>query len=238
MTIENYHQVITDSYYQAVFLRTFAMAGLVTLISVLIGVPQAYVLSLMSERMRAVTFVIVLGPLLISVVVRTLGWAVLLGNEGLINKALMGLGLIESPIKLMYTFTGMVIAMVHVLVPLMVMAVWASLQKLDTATIYAAESLGASMPRIMIRVVFPQLIPGILSGSLIVFSLAASSFATPSIIGGRRLKVVSTAIYDEFLATLNWPLGAALSVILLIIVLVLSVGLNRWIERRFKQVFQ
>jgi len=212
------------------------MAGLVTLISVLIGVPQSYVLSLMSERMRAVTFVIVLGPLLISVVVRTLGWAVLLGNEGLINKALMGIGLIDSPIKLMYTFTGMVIAMVHVLVPLMVMAVWASLQKLDTATIYAAESLGASMPRIMTRVVFPQLIPGILSGSLIVFSLAASSFATPSIIGA-RLKVVSTAIYDEFLATLNWPLGAALSVILLIIVLLLSVGLNRWVERRFKQVF-
>jgi len=108
------------------------MAGLVTLISVLIGVPQSYVLSLMSERMRAVTFVIVLGPLLISVVVRTLGWAVLLGNEGLINKALMGIGLIDSPIKLMYTFTGMVIAMVHVLVPLMVMAVWVFTDKSST----------------------------------------------------------------------------------------------------------
>ncbi|MFX4396859.1 hypothetical protein ABTA35_19850, partial [Acinetobacter baumannii] len=89
------------------------------------------VLSRLSERWRAVSIVIVLGPLLISVVVRTLGWAILLGNEGVINKALMAMGLIETPLKMLFTFTGVVIALVHVLVPMMVLAVWASLQKLD-----------------------------------------------------------------------------------------------------------
>jgi putative spermidine/putrescine transport system permease protein len=181
--------------------------------------------------------VIVLGPLLISVVVRTLGWAVLLGNEGVINKILMASGLVAEPVKMMFTLTGVVIALVHVLVPFMVLAVWTSLQKLDPTTEQAAESLGAGLPTVLRRIVFPQVIPGVLSGGLIVFSLAASAFATPAIIGGRRLKVVPTTIYDEFLGNLNWPLGATLAVVLVALVLAISLGANRLIERKFKQVF-
>jgi putative spermidine/putrescine transport system permease protein len=213
------------------------MAILVTLLCISIGVPEAYVLTRLSERWRAVSVVIVLGPLLISVVIRTLGWAVLLGNEGVINNLLMGSGLISEPVKIMFTFTGVVIAMVHVLVPFMVLAVWTSLQKLDPATEQAAQSLGASLPTVLRRIVFPQVIPGVLSGGLIVFALAASAFATPAIIGGRRLKVVPTTIYDEFLGNLNWPLGAALAVVLVLIVLAVSMGVNRLVERRWKQVF-
>ena len=139
---------------------------------------------------------------------------------------------------MMFTFTGVVVALVHVLVPFMVLAVWASLQKLDAATEQAAESLGAGLPTVLARIVFPQVIPGVLSGGLIVFALAASAFATPAIIGGRRLKVVPTTIYDEFLGNLNWPLGAALAVVLVAIVLGVSLGVNRLVERRWKQVFQ
>jgi putative spermidine/putrescine transport system permease protein len=238
MTLANYADVARDEYFHTIFARTFGMAVLVTLICIAIGVPEAYVLSRLSERWRAVSIVIVLGPMLISVVVRTLGWAVLLGNEGMINKLLLATGLVAEPVKLMFTFTGIVIALVHVLVPFMVLAVWASLQKLDAATEHAAQSLGASLATVLRRIVFPQVIPGVLSGALIVFSLAASAFATPAIIGGRRLKVVPTTIYDEFLGNLNWPLGAALAVVLLAIVLTVSLGMNRFIERRYKQVFQ
>jgi len=119
-----------------------------------------------------------------------------------------------------------------------VLAVWASLQKLDAATEQAAASLGAGLPTVLARIVFPQVIPGVLSGGLIVFALAASAFATPAIIGGRRLKVVPTTIYDEFLGNLNWPLGAALATVLLVIVLAVSLVANRLVERRWKQVFQ
>jgi putative spermidine/putrescine transport system permease protein len=237
VTIANYAELVSDDYYLVIFGRTFGMAILVTLISILIGVPEAYVLSRLSERWRAVSIVIVLGPMLISVVVRTLGWAVLLGNEGVINKVLLAAGLINEPVKMMFTFTGVIIALVHVLVPFMVLAVWASLQKLDAATEQAAESLGAGLWTVLSRIVFPQVIPGVLSGGLIVFALAASAFATPAIIGGRRLKVVPTTIYDEFLGNLNWPLGAALAVVLVAIVLIVSMGMNRLIERRYKQVF-
>ncbi|MBL0151146.1 MAG: ABC transporter permease [Ideonella sp.] len=238
MTIANYADVARDDYFHVIFARTFGMAILVTLICIVIGVPEAYVLSRLSARWRAVSIVIVLGPMLISVVVRTLGWAVLLGNEGVINKLLLGSGLVNEPVKMMFTFTGVVVALVHVLVPFMVLAVWASLQKLDASTEQAAQSLGAGLTTVMRRIVFPQVIPGVLSGGLIVFALAASAFATPAIIGGRRLKVVPTTIYDEFLGNLNWPLGAALAVVLVVIVLVVSLGMNRLVERRYKQVFQ
>lgn len=237
-TAAHYADIARDGYFHTIFGRTFAMALLVTALCILIGVPEAYVLSRLSSRWRAVSMVIVLGPLLISVVVRTLGWAILLGNEGVINRGLMALGLIQEPIRMMFTFTGVVVALVHVLVPFMVLAVWASLQKLDLATEQAAESLGAGLPTVLWRIVFPQVIPGVLSGGLIVFALAASAFATPAIIGGRRLKVVPTTIYDEFLGNLNWPLGAALSVVLVVIVLGVSLAVNRLVERRWRQVFQ
>ncbi len=236
-TLSNYREIAGDGYYHAIFARTFWMAALVTLVCVVIGVPEAYVLSRLSSRWRAVSIVIVLGPLLVSVVVRTLGWAILLGNEGLINRTLLAVGWIDEPLRLMYTFTGMVVALVHVLVPLMVLAVWASLQKLEFSVEQAADSLGAGPITILWRIVLPQAIPGMLSGSLIVFSLAASAFATPAIIGGRRLKVVATTIYDQFLNELNWPMGAALAAFLLVFVLIVSMLANRVIERRYRQVF-
>ena len=238
LTATHYLDIARDEYFHTIFARTFGMALLVTALCVLIGVPEAYVLSRLSARWRAVSMVVVLGPLLISVVVRTLGWALLLGNEGVINKALMAAGLVQEPVRMMFTFGGVVVALVHVLVPFMVLAVWASLQKLDAATEQAAASLGAGLPTVLARIVFPQVIPGVLSGGLIVFALAASAFATPAIIGGRRLKVVPTTIYDEFLGNLNWPLGAALAAVLLVIVLAVSLGVNRFVERRWKQVFQ
>lgn len=187
---------------------------------------------------RAVSIVIVLGPLLVSVVVRTLGWAILLGREGLINSSLIALGITDQPVQLMYTYTGLVIAMTHVLVPFMVLSVWASLQKLDVATEHAATSLGAGSLTVLRRIVFPQVIPGVLSGSLIVFAMTAGAFGTPAIIGGRRLKVVATTIYDEFLSYVNWPMGAALAAVLLVIVLLVSLLTNRIVERRYKQVFE
>ena len=238
LTASNYANIVKDEYFRTIFARTFGLAFLVTLLCIAIGVPEAYVLSRLSARWRAVSMVIVLGPLLISVVVRTLGWAVLLGNEGVINKSLLALGVVQEPIRMMFTFTGVVVALVHVLVPFMVLAVWASLQKLDPVTEQAAESLGAGVATILGRIVFPQVVPGVLSGSLIVFALTASAFATPAIIGGRRLKVVPTTIYDEFLGNLNWPLGATLAVVLVVIVMGVSLIANRLVERRWKQVFE
>jgi putative spermidine/putrescine transport system permease protein len=229
---------VTDGYYHEMFLRTLRISVLVTLVCALLGAPEAYILNRMAPRWRGFFLVVILGPLLISVVARTLGWALLFGGQtSLINKVLLQLGLVSSPIPFMFTETGVVVALAHVLMPFMVLAVWTALQRLDPQTENAAMSLGASPATILRRIVLPQVMPGVLSGAIIVFALAASAFATPAIIGGRRLKVAATLAYDEFLNTLNWPLGAAVAVLLLVALVAIVVGSNRLVERRYAQVF-
>lgn len=237
--LTNWIEVFTDSYFREVFARTFRVAALVTLLTMALGAPEAYILNRMRPRWRGPCMLVILGPLLISVVARTLGWALLFGgNSGVINKALMELGVIGSPIPFMFTETGMTIALAHVLMPFMVLAVSASLQRLDPQVENAASSLGANHPTILRRIVLPQIIPGVLSGAIMVFTLAASSFATPAIIGGRRLKVASTLIYDEFLNSLNWPLGAVIATLLLVALIAIITGSNQLIERRYAEVFR
>jgi putative spermidine/putrescine transport system permease protein len=232
-TFEHYAQVFTDSYYHGIFWRTFWISGLVTLICVLVGAPEAYVLSRMRNPWRSILLLVVLAPLLVSVVVRAFGWSMLLGPEGAVN-ALLGLVGI-GPVKMLYTEIAVIVALVHVMLPFMVIPVWTSLQKLDAGVENAALSLKASHFTTLRRIVLPQVMPGILSGSLIVFGLAASSFAIPGLLGGRRLKMVATVVYDEYLHELNWPLGAAVALVLLAANLVVMLSYNRLVESRYKK---
>ena len=236
-TLTNYWEVVSDPYYGTIFLRTAGLAFAVTLLSIVLGVPETIVLARMKRPWQSLCLLIVLGPLLISVVVRTLGWQILLGNNGVLNNLLQSLHITSEPIRLVFTMTGMIIALTHVLVPFMVMSVWATVQKLDPQVEWAGRSLGGSPFAVFRRVVLPQIMSGVLSGSIIVFALSASAFATPALIGGRRLKVVATAAYDEFLGTLNWPLGASIAVLLLIANVAIVMGCSRLTERRFRHIF-
>lgn len=237
--LKNWRELFTDPYFAEMFMRTLRISLWVTFICAVVGTAEAYILNRMAPRWKGFFLLIILGPLLISVVARTLGWALLFGGEtGVVNKALMTLGAIRSPIPFMFTETGVVVALSHVLMPFMVLSVWAALQRLDPQVENAARSLGASQAALLRRVVLPQVMPGMLSGGIIVFALAASAFATPAIIGGRRLKVASTLAYDEFLNTLNWPLGAAVAVLLLVALVVIILLSNRLIEHRYKAVFE
>ncbi|MCW1841995.1 ABC transporter permease [Prosthecomicrobium hirschii] len=237
--LKNWREIWEDDYFLEMFLRTFRIAVLATLITALLGAPEAYILNRMQGRWKGFFLLVILGPLLISVVARTLGWALLFGGaNGVVNKALMSLGVIGAPIPFMFTETGVVVALAHVMMPFMVLSVWAALQRVDPQIENAAMSLGAGHATILRRIVLPQIMPGILSGAIIVFSLSASAFATPSIIGGRRLKVAATLAYDEFLNTLDWPLGAAVAVLLLVALVLIVVGSNALIERRYAEVFR
>ena len=236
--LDNYVDIFSDPYFYAIYARTFRIALIVTLLSILLGAPEAYILNRMRDPWRSGFLLVVLGPLFISIISRTLGWALLFGSTGLVNQGLVALGLIDRPLQFMYSETGIVIALTHVLVPFMVISVWASLQRLDPQIENAALSLGARSGTILRRILLPQVLPGVLSGSIIVFALAASAFATPAIIGGRRLQVAATLAYDEFLNTLNWPLGAAIAMLLLVAILAIILGCNRLVERRYAQVFE
>ena len=232
-TLAHYAAVLTDEYYYGIFWRTFWIAGLTTLICLVIGAPEAYVLSRMGNPWRSIFLLVVLAPLLVSVVVRAFGWSMLLGPQGVINHVFSGVGL--APIRVLYTETAVVIALVHVMLPFMVIPVWTSLQKLDAGVENAALSLGASQFTTLRRVVLPQVLPGVLSGSLIVFGLSASAFAIPGLLGGRRLKMVATVVYDEYLHELNWPLGATIALILLLANLAVMLSYNRVVEGSYKK---
>jgi putative spermidine/putrescine transport system permease protein len=212
-------------------LRTFGIAALTTALCVVIGAPEAYVLSKMRDPWRSTFLLVILAPLLVSVVVRAFGWSMLLGTAGIVNQAFGVFGL--GPFKLEYTTFAIVIALVHVMLPFMVIPVWTALQKLDPQTEQAALSLMASPATTLRRIVLPQIMPGALSGSLMVFGLSASAFAIPGLLGGRRLKVAATAVYDQFLGSLNWPLGATIALLLLAANLIIMLTYYRMLERRY-----
>jgi len=227
-TLAPYALVLGDSYYYEIFLRTGWVAALTTLVCVLIGAPEAYILSRMQRPWRSIFLLVILAPLLVSVVVRAFGWSLLLGPNGVVNQLFELLGV--GRVRMLYTPTAVVVALVHVMLPFMVIPVWTSLQKLDPMVENAALSLNASRWTVMRRIVLPQVTPGLLSGSLIVFGLSASALAIPGLLGGRRLKMVATLIYDEYLHELNWPLGAAIALALLVINLVVMLSYNAVLE--------
>lgn len=232
-TLEHYLSVFTDPYYHGIFWRTIWISALTAIICMLIGVPEAYILSRMSNPWRTIFLLVLLAPLLVSVVVRSFGWSILLGPQSIVHDILRAFG--ASNVKILYTETAVIIALVHVMLPFMVIPVWTSLQKLDPDVQNAALSLSASPFTTIRRIVLPQITPGILSGSLIVFGLSASSFVIPGLLGGRRLKMVATIVYDEYLHELNWPFGATVALILLTVNLFIMVTYNRILEGRYKK---
>lgn len=221
-TLASYASVVGDPYYWQVFGRTGWVALLATALCLAVGAPEAVVLHRMRPPWRSVFLLVILAPLLVSVVVRAFGWSLVLGPAGFVNRTLQALGF--EPVRMLYTPVAVVVALVHIMLPFMVIPVWTSLQKLDPMVENAALSLGASRFTVLRRVVLPQVLPGLLSGALIVFALSASAFAIPGLLGGRRLKMVATLIYDEYLHELNWPLGAAIAIALLAINLAVMLG--------------
>jgi putative spermidine/putrescine transport system permease protein len=166
-------------------------------------------------RRRGLLVIIVISPLLVSIVTRTYGWMVVLGDNGILNSVLRGIGLIDEPLHIMFTQGAVVVGLVHVFLPMMVLSILAVMDKIDPALAQAAQTLGASSFVTFWQITFPLLIPGLTAGVTIVFSLAMSSYVTPALMGGRNSGMLTTLIYQQFVVTYNWHFGAALVVVLL-----------------------
>ena len=222
-SFENYARFLGDPFYRDVLWRTLALGAMTTAGCLLLGFPLAFLLSQLRGFPRSVLYFVLLLPLLTSAVVRTFGWMILLGNNGFINRTLIGLGLVDEPIRMMYSMTGIVIALVEVLLPFMVLALDAALLNIDPHLYEAARNLGARQARIFVRITLPLVLPGIVSGSVLVFTLAVSAFVTPSLIGGPRIKLMATLIYQQSMGLLNWPFGGAIAFVMLFTILALFV---------------
>lgn len=233
-TLENYIQIATDSYYHKVILRSIGMAFTVTLATIVIGYPLAYFLARTNSRIRNWLILLVIFPMLLNLVVRSFGWIALLSKNGLINEALISVGIIDVPLKLIFNLTGLIIGMTHIFLPFMVLLVMGAIQNIPDDLEEAAAVLGGNSARVFFSVIFPLSVPGLLSGGILVFILSISALVTPRLLGGPTYKVISTLIFDEFMQLLNWPAGSALAFVLSFIALVViwlsGVVTRRWME--------
>jgi len=220
-TVRYYTRLLTDSYYLEIIGRTLALGFTVTLSTLVIGYPVAFFLARTRSRWRNWLTILVVFPLMLNLVVRTFGWIALLAQNGLVNQALHALGIVESPVKLLFNFAGLLIAMTHIFLPFMVLVLIGAIQNIPRDVEDAARVLGASWGSTFCRVTLPLSAPGILSGSILVFVLSISALVTPRLLGGPTYQVMSTLIYDEFLQRLNWPAGSAQALLLTIMVLTL-----------------
>ena len=222
-TLEHYAKFVVDDFYLGVALRTFRLSLLITAICLVLGFPLAIIMARSSHLVRTGLIILIVLPLMTSVVIRTFGWLVILGPGGLLSWSLESLGLIDRQLSLMHTETGIVIAMVQVLLPFLVLTTLGSLNQIPPAIDEAARVMGAGFFRSIRHVTLPLSLPGLVSGSLLVFALSISSFITPTLVGGVRLPVMAGSIYQQMTGSFDWGFGAALSVILLAATLIVII---------------
>ena len=220
-TATHYVKLVTDLYYLEIIARTLVLGLTVTLLTLVIGYPVAFFLARTTSRWRPWLTILVVFPLLLNLVVRTFGWIALLAQNGLVNQALQALGLVATPVKLLFNFAGLLIGLTHIFLPFMVLVLIGAIQAIPRDVEDAARVLGASWLATFVRVTLPLSAPGILSGGILVFVLTISALVTPRLLGGPTYRVMSTLIFDEFLQRLNWPAGSAQALLLTALVLLL-----------------
>ncbi|HEV8675407.1 MAG TPA: ABC transporter permease [Methylomirabilota bacterium] len=230
-TLAHYAKFVTDPYFQRVTQTTFLLAVIVTALTAVIGYPVAYYFVRSRSRHKHWVFIGVISPLLVSIVVRTIGWTIVLGNEGLVNRLLGGLGLIREPLALMNSLASVTVGMVHVLLPFMILSIASVLGKLDPALEESAQILGANPWRTFWRVTLPLSIQGVAAGSVLVFCLTIGAYITPWWLGRGKVLLFSTTIYDQVLVIIDWPFGAAAAMVLVAATLAVLLGYFALIHR-------
>lgn len=225
-----FERFVGEPAYVQVLLNTFRTSGIVTVVCLALGYPYAVLMASGGRMARQVLLIVLLLPMWTSMLVRTYSWLVILDRRGPINEGLRALGLIDRPLELVHNQIGVVIGMVQILLPMMVLPLFAVLQQIDMRLSRAAESLGASPARAFIDVYMPMSAPGVFAGSVLVFVTALGFYVTPAILGGPRDTMLGELIATHVGTLLDWSLAAAMGVVLLALTVVLFVLLSRLIR--------
>ena len=216
-SFENYERMTKSRAYIRIFITTFKISILTTLICAVIGYPLAYFMSQLSRRWASICMIGVLIPFWTSLLVRTYAWLVLLQKKGLINNIALDIGLISEPIKFVHNTTGTLIGMVHIMLPFLILPLYANMRSIDKDCLKAASSLGATPTRAFWTVFFPLSLPGLTAGLLIVFVLCLGFYVTPAILGGGRVIMAAMKISSNIELYFSWGAASALGVVLLVI---------------------
>jgi putative spermidine/putrescine transport system permease protein len=213
--LDHYIAFLTDDFRLRIAWNSLLLSTTVTALTLVLTYPIALFLYRWNSPWRNILVVLTISPLLVSSVVRTFGWMIILGDNGWVNYGLRTAGLVTAPVRMTNNFVGVVIALTEVLMPVMALALIAGFGRLDRTYEEAAASLGATPAKVFLRVIIPLSLPGVALGCLLCFVQAISSFVTPQLLGGGRVFLIATEIYDTAMITLNWPLSAAISMLLL-----------------------
>ena len=229
-TFESYYRFLTDSYYHLIIYDTLRMSLFVTLASIAIGYPIAYALWRINRpSIQRWLGLAIFSPILVSVVVRSYGWTVLLADQGPVNYLLLKLGVVSEPLVLVFNQFGVLISLTHVFLPFVVFPIFAAMVRLDPTLREAAHDLGASWWTTFRRVTFPLTLPGLVAGTQICLTLALGAFVTPAILGGGRVQVLPLLIYRTT-TEINWPVAAVGGLVLLIFALIVVAASNRLLK--------
>ncbi len=236
-TLSHLQHFFGTSLYTHVLLATLRMAAITATLAAVLGYPVALVMVRGNALVMRVITIITIAPLIVSVVVRTYGWQLILANgrTGVLNWVLMSLGLIHHPIRLLYTETAVIIGSLHVFFPMMVLPLASALAKISPQVEDAARTLGAPSWRVFWRVSLPLSLPGLAVGFTLVFSLTASSYVTPAILGGTGAQMLGNLIEQQITAVYDWPFGATVALVLVVTVLAINLASTWILERRHRR---
>lgn len=231
VSLENYVKFFTDSFYLNVFFTTVWVAGLCTVICLILGFPLAYVLARTQSRFKNILIILVVMPLFVGNAVRAAGWMTLFGSRGFLSVSLMELGLTDGPTELMFTTYAVVIGIIAVNLPYMVLTLQSVIEGVDRSMEEAALSLGAAPLTMFRRVLWPMALPGIIAGTILTFILGMNAYATPVLLGGPEFKMMAPLVFGQFQLN-NWPFGAAVAFILMTTTLALTMLAAFWMGKR------
>ncbi|MED3909518.1 ABC transporter permease [Peribacillus simplex] len=222
-SIQGYLDFFQDRYFIEILLTTLRVSLFTTIICILLGFPAAYYISKLKQRKKAIMLLLTIFPLLTSPVVRSFSWMVIIGKNGVVNKLLMGMGLIEKPLDILYTPTAIIIGLVHLFLPLIIVTLVGVMENIDTDLLKAAESLGASRLAVFSKVIIPLSVPGLVIGSILVFVGSFTAYTTPALLGGKQ-RVISTFLYQNAITLNEWQVASIVATIMIAVtVLIISI---------------
>jgi putative spermidine/putrescine transport system permease protein len=229
---EQYTKFFFDQYYVQVLIETLGYGLIVAVAALIIGFPVGYSLARLPQKQRRYRLVLVILPLTLSLVVVIFGWMVILGRSGLINSVGIGAGFFSEPQRLLFNRGAVLIVLVQQFLPFMILSIMSVVSQIDQTLEQAAANLRANRFTTFRRVIIPLAAPGIANGMSLVFGLTVSAFMTPRLIGGNRVQMLGSLIYEQIMVVLNWPFGSASAVVLLVLVLTLLAFVNSYLAKK------
>lgn len=218
-TLDNYRFLLEDNLYWISYLKSIKIALISTVLCLLLGFPMAYAIALTPQPWRNLLLLLVILPFWTSFLLRVYAWMIMLGKQGLINQAMMGIGLVDEPLQLLYTDGAVYLGIVYTYVPFMILPLYATLEKLDLNLHDAAADLGAKPLQVFRDITLPMARPGIVAGCLLVFIPALGEYVIPALLGGLDSLMIGRTLYDEFFVNRDWPLASAVATVLLLILI-------------------